>query len=222
MKAAATASIPMTLNSSAKASEINDATLKLCQQGDQRAFEEVFNVHKDFVFRLAYRMTGHQQTAEDITQEVFIKVYNSIGTFEFGSRFTTWLYRIALKECLERKRRKERRQRLGFDGIFETQVSRNEPSNAEEPPNVSDEVSPHKTVIQTEMESLVQIALLAVPLKMRIPIIMKDLEGLPYSEICSVLGCSIGTVSSRLNRGRKALRKALERLGMKKDYLREA
>lgn len=214
MKAVAPASKLMPLNSSAEASELNDATLKLCQQGDHRAFEEVFNAHKDFVFRMAYRMTSHQQTAEDITQEVFIKVYDSIGTFEFGSRFSTWLYRVAVNECLASKRRKERRKRLGFDGVFDPNAHRIGPAG--------ELATVERAVEDAEIESVLQQALLALPPKLRIVIIMKDIEGLSYEEMCLAFGCSVGTLSSRLNRARKALRTWLKQLGIGKDYFEES
>lgn len=98
--------------------EIDTALVRACQRGDIEAFEQIFRVYRNPVFRLAYRFTGNRDDAEDLTQEIFLKVFENIGSFRYESSFATWLYRIAVNTCMNFQRDKKPAESLGVTNDF--------------------------------------------------------------------------------------------------------
>lgn len=103
--------------------EIDTALVRACQHGDIEAFEQIFRVYRNPVFRLAYRFTGNRDDAEDLTQEIFLKVFENIGSFRYESSFATWLYRIAVNTCMNFQRDKKPAESLGVTDDLGSSVS---------------------------------------------------------------------------------------------------
>jgi len=158
------------------------------------SWDEVVRTHSARVYRLAYRLTGNSHDAEDLTQEVFVRVFRSLSRYTPGS-FEGWLHRITTNLFLDLVRR---RARIRFDAL---------PDDAER--LVSGDRGPAQLYDDTHFDHDVQAALDALPPDFRAAVVLCDLEGLSYEEIAATLGIKIGTVRSRIHRGRSQLRAAL-------------
>lgn len=175
---------------------INSGVIQACQQGDREAFRLLFEAYKDRVFSIARYSLGDEAGADDVTQQIFVKLFTCIGQFRGDSEFTTWLYRLVINSCLD-----ERRRRRRFLPVEEfTPMSKVHTKPAE------------TRYERREIAGSVREAIGGLKPKMRLPILLKYIEGLSYEEIAAVLGCSKGTVASRLNRAHKALAKKLGHL----------
>ena len=158
------------------------------------SWDEVVRTHSARVYRLAYRLTGNAYDAEDLTQEVFVRVFRSLSSYTPGT-FEGWLHRITTNLFLDMVRRKAR---IRFDAL---------PDDAER--LASKERGPAQIYDDTHFDADVQAALDALPPDFRAAVVLCDLEGLSYEEIAATLGIKIGTVRSRIHRGRSQLRAAL-------------
>ena len=159
------------------------------------SWDEVVRTHSARVYRLAYRLTGNRHDAEDLTQEVFVRVFRSLSSYTPGT-FEGWLHRITTNLFLDGVRRK---QRIRFDAL---------PDDPERIPGR--ERSPQQVFDDASFDGDIQAALDALPPDFRACVVLCDLEGLPYDEIAATLGIKVGTVRSRIHRGRAQLRSALE------------
>src|SRR5215472_15622345 len=160
------------------------------------SWEDVVREHSARVYRLAYRLTGNSHDAEDLTQEVFVRVFRSLPTYTPGT-FEGWLHRITTNLFLDITRRK---QRIRFEGLGEETAAKlkgTEPT----PPQAFDE---------RHLDHDVAAALADLPPEYRAAVVLCDIEGLTYEEIADVLDVKLGTVRSRIHRGRAQLRAALE------------
>ena len=177
---------------------IDGAVIEACQQGDRDAFRLLFETYKDKVFSIAvYSAGGDRAVADDVTQQIFLKLFTAIRQFRGDSEFTTWLYRLVVNACLDERRRRKRWLPWGeTEGI----TSRSEKKPQEQ------------RFERIEVAQAVQQAIAELKPKFRLPILLKYIEGLSYEEIASVMGCSKGTVASRLNRGHSQLAKRLSHL----------
>jgi RNA polymerase sigma-70 factor (ECF subfamily) len=160
------------------------------------SWEEIVSTHSARVYRLAYRLTGNQHDAEDLTQEVFVRVFRSLSTYTPGT-FEGWLHRITTNLFLDMVRR---RQRIRFDALGEDAAER----------LASREPSPAQHFADTHFDADVQQALDTLAPEFRAAVVLCDIEGLSYEEIAATLGVKLGTVRSRIHRGRSHLRKALK------------
>ncbi|MFF2651198.1 RNA polymerase sigma factor SigE [Streptomyces sp. NPDC058045] len=159
-------------------------------------WEEIVSTHSGRVYRLAYRLTGNQHDAEDLTQEVFVRVFRSLSTYTPGT-FEGWLHRITTNLFLDMVRRK---QRIRFDALGDDAAER----------LPSREPSPQQAFHDTHFDADVQQALDTLAPEFRAAVVLCDIEGLSYEEIAATLGVKLGTVRSRIHRGRSQLRKALQ------------
>jgi RNA polymerase sigma factor (sigma-70 family) len=159
-------------------------------------WDEVVREHADRVYRLAYRLTGNQHDAEDLTQETFIRVFRSLASYQPGT-FEGWLHRITTNLFLDLARR---RARVRMEAL---------PDDADRVPG--DEPSPEQAYAAMHLDPDLQVALDELPPDFRAAVVLCDVEGLSYEEIGATLGIKLGTVRSRIHRGRQALRAALER-----------
>jgi RNA polymerase sigma factor (sigma-70 family) len=161
-------------------------------------WDQVVDDHSARVFRLAYRLTGNRADAEDLTQEVFVRVFRSLDSFTPGS-FEGWLHRITTNLFLDQARR---RSRIRFDslGAFGDDPEARLPGRA---------LPPDHQVLDGLFDADVEAALGALAPEFRAAVVLCDIEGLSYEEIASVLGLKLGTVRSRIHRGRAQLRRAL-------------
>jgi RNA polymerase sigma-70 factor (ECF subfamily) len=171
--------------------------IEACKQGDRQAFHDLFETHKDRVYTIAFHYSGNEATARDVTQQVFLKLFTSIGQFREDSQFTTWLYRIVANACADEHRK--RRRFVPFSPEIEVR-------------EMSQKGSQEEAYHRREVAGSVRGAIGELTPKLRLPILLKYVEGLSYDEIAEALGISIGTVSSRLNRGHKMLARKLSHL----------
>jgi RNA polymerase sigma-70 factor (ECF subfamily) len=158
-------------------------------------WDEVVREHADRVYRLAYRLSGNRADAEDLTQETFVRVFRSLAEYQPGT-FEGWLHRITTNLFLDMVRR---RQRIRFDALPEDAGDRLAGTGP----------GPEQTYDEMHLDPEIQAALDALPPDFRVAVVLCDLEQLSYEEIAATLGIKVGTVRSRIHRGRVLLREAL-------------
>jgi len=182
------------------------------QSGSEAAFDWLVTHYHGPVFSLLYGMLGDSADAADCTQEVFLKAFRGIQGFRRGSSLKTWLYRIGVREALNHKRWRWRhsRQQISLEAELESDAGFAEPEAHSE--------SPFDSVAARELRDTVQRGLLGVPEAYRAAVILRDLEGFSYEEISEVLDISVGTVKSRMMRGRRRLREILEPVLAEKSH----
>src|ERR1041385_6326982 len=176
---------------------IDERVIEACQQGDRDAFRLLFETYKDKVFSIAVYSSGDRALADDITQQIFLKLFTAIRQFRGDSEFTTWLYRMVVNACLDERRRRKRWLPWG-ETVATTNPSERKPQEQQ--------------FDRLEVSAAVREAIAELKPKFRLAILLKYIEGLSYEEIASVMGCSKGTVASRLNRGHSQLAKRLAHL----------
>ena len=162
------------------------------------SWDELVRQHADRVYRLAYRLSGNQHDAEDLTQETFIRVFRSLQNYQPGT-FEGWLHRITTNLFLDMVRR---RGRIRMDAL---------PEDYDRVP--SDQPNPEQIYHDTHLGADLQAALDSLPAEFRAAVVLCDIEGLSYEEIGATLGVKLGTVRSRIHRGRQALRDFLAARG---------
>lgn len=158
-------------------------------EGDAESFNELVQRHHAKIYGLAYRMLGNPDDAADATQEAFFEAYKSIKSFQFQSKFSTWLYRVAINVCQQHIRKSDSRERTlaaytqdleGRDGHYETS-------------------RPDRLLLKAERDRLIQNAINQLPPKQRLVITLFYMQHLKYREIAELLDCPEGTIASRLN-----------------------
>jgi RNA polymerase sigma-70 factor (ECF subfamily) len=170
--------------------------------GDLDAFNQLVDIHQRAVYNLCLRMIGNATAAEDSAQDTFISAWRALGGFKGGS-FRSWLMRIAANACTDELRRRARRPAVSLD---------TPPPGAEEPIDVPDAAEgPEVRALRKEHQAAIQAALLRLPADQRLAVIMCDIQGFAYDEIALAMRVSIGTVKSRISRGRDKLRAELAR-----------
>ncbi|MGH3751780.1 MAG: RNA polymerase sigma factor SigE [Pseudonocardiaceae bacterium] len=174
---------------------VDDETARAAEGWTPPSWEQVVRDHADRVYRLAYRLSGNQHDAEDLTQETFIRVFRSLGSYKPGT-FEGWLHRITTNLFLDMVRR---RSRLRMEGL------------PEDTDRLVGGLSPEQVYAETHLDPDLQEALDDLAPEFRAAVVLCDVEGLSYEEIGATLGVKLGTVRSRIHRGRQALRGALER-----------
>lgn len=169
------------------------------RQGDAEAFAEIYQQFESMVYNLALRMSGNRADAEDISQETFLRAYRHLKKFKGKSSLKTWVFRIALNCSNTRLKRRGRRWARTVDDA-ESKLE-----NA-----VDEGRSPEESAVSTDFSETVRAGLAELPIAYREAVLLRDFEELNYAEIAEVLGVRIGTVRSRIARGRNLLRKRLE------------
>jgi RNA polymerase sigma-70 factor (ECF subfamily) len=182
---------------------ISEATLiEGILEGDVEALGLLFERYKHMVYRVAYRITRSHHDASDVTQETFLKVLKSISSFRRKSNIETWIYRIAVNSALNHLRKVERRGEESLEEIPEDQIPlASRPSD-----------DPEQCLEKAEIRRAISRAMARLSPDHRAVVVLHDIEGLTYSEISRILGCSEGTVKSRLHHARKKLREILKPL----------
>jgi len=176
------------------------------QSGSETAFDWLVNHYHAPVYNLALGMLGDTADAADAAQEVFLKAFKGIRSFRQGSSLKTWLYRIAIREALNHRRwfKRHLQKNVSIDA---------EPQEGCAPLDIADlSATPFDQLAAHEIQVAVRGALLQIPEVFRSAVILRDIEGLSYEEVAEVLDCSVGTVKSRILRGRRALKEILEPL----------
>jgi RNA polymerase sigma-70 factor (ECF subfamily) len=175
--------------------------IQRCLQGDQAAWETIVRQHWRKVFNVAYKFVGRHDEAEDLTQDIFLKIFKSLDTFDRRANFQTWLISVSRNLCIDHYRsvRKERK-------TIDRDV------NASDLSPVSPDASPMAALEQADRVALLRRALTALPPALRTAVTMRDLQELSYQEIAERLQLPEGTVKSRINRGRSELARQIQKL----------
>lgn len=158
------------------------------KSGNENAFSELVVKHKEKVRNLVYLTLGDVDYVDDISQDVFISVYHKLKEFRFESKFTTWLYRITVNKCRDYLRKK--RVRSIFVPMKEVDYERGGRTNVD----------------SMDIPNLVRKAITKLPEKLKIPLVLRDIDGFSYQEIADKLECEVGTVKSRIFRARETLK----------------
>jgi RNA polymerase sigma-70 factor (ECF subfamily) len=176
--------------------EVIREVIEACQQGDYDAFGALFEAYKDRVYSIALRFSGDTAAAMDIAQDTFLKLFSRIKDFRGEASFDSWLYRLVVNSCIDHQRRGRRLVPFLQDlaDVFRTP-----------------DASALQVILRAEMQSHVQEVIADLSPDLRIVVVLRYTEGLPYEEIAEILGCPPGTVASRLNRAHKVLERRLSR-----------
>ncbi|RRR72668.1 MAG: sigma-70 family RNA polymerase sigma factor [Candidatus Viridilinea halotolerans] len=172
------------------------------QQGDVDAFNHLVRLYEGRVYNLCYRMLGDGEAAADVTQDSFISAYRNMHRFR-GGLFRAWLFRIATNACYDALRARKRRPSIPFSaasGPDEDSPAFDRPDEGESPDDVA---------LRHELAAAIEAGLAQLPVEQRIVVILSDIQGLAYEEIAAVTESNLGTVKSRLSRGRSRLRAIL-------------
>lgn len=174
------------------------------QAGDESAYEQLIERFQSPVYNLAYRLLNDQADASDVAQEVFLKIFRNVGRFRGESSLRTWVYRIAVNESHNRRRWlfRHRRGETGIDEAFED-------SDCREKPLMDSGETPFDFTVNREAQILLEEALAGINPVFRTALVLREIEDMSYEEISDILEVSIGTVKSRIVRGREALRRNL-------------
>lgn len=170
------------------------------RRGDIHAFDEVYDRFGHMVYNLAMRLAGNREEAADLTQEIFLRIYRHLGTFGGRSTLKTWIFRIAVNHCRDRLSRHSPSTQSIDDDFEDGGVPIADPARG-----------PEELAVAADEGRQVAEGLSRIPPVFREAVVLRDLEGLSYEEIAEVLGVRVGTVRSRIARGREQLRLLLER-----------
>jgi RNA polymerase sigma factor (sigma-70 family) len=179
----------------------SDAELiERCLQKDNSAWELVVARYKRKVFHIGYKFTGRHDDAEDLTQEIFLKVFRSLEKFNRDADFSTWLSSVARNFCIDHYRASKREKEVLVEDLVAFDLA-----------PASTGSSPHRALEDRDRRSFLRRGLEALPDKLREAVVLRDLQGLSYQEMADRLGLPEGTVKSRINRGREELSRLLLR-----------
>ncbi len=190
----------------------NDALISRAKDGDADAFEEIVREYEKTVYNLALRYCGNSHDAYDISQDVFLRVYRSIDTFKGQSKFSTWLFQLATNICIDYCRKNSRRKEVGIvlsdDDGDDTQL------------DIPDESQiPEKIYEELQLRDDIAKCIDKLSDEHRMVLVLRDIDGMSYNEICDILGVELGTVKSRLFRAREKLRSILIKSGNFSEYI---
>lgn len=181
--------------------------VKKAKENDLSAFEELVRIHQNRVYALCLQLSGNRDDAQDLAQEAFIRAYRALGSFRNEADFGTWLHRIAVNVCLNSRRKNGGRQTVSLD----------EPYQGEDGSEIRHEVAgeagdPLRALEEKEFRGLVRTALKSLSGEQRAVLVLREIEGYSYEEVSRMLGCSLGTVKSRLSRAREVMRRRMTEL----------
>jgi RNA polymerase sigma-70 factor (ECF subfamily) len=191
----------MSVDSPAAKSATPDSLIEQCLAGDQVAWEAIVRQHWRKVFNVAYKFVGKHDEAEDLTQDIFLKIFKALDTFDRRANFQTWIISISRNLCIDHYRsvRKERQM-----------IAREVDASDLQP--ASKERGPYAAAEHQDLRAMLQRALQTLPVTLRTAVVLRDLQELSYQEIADRLELPEGTVKSRINRGRIELARQLKRL----------
>ena len=178
-----------------------DSLIEQCLAGDQAAWEQIVRQNWRKVFNVAYKFVGKHDEAEDLTQDIFLKIFKALASFDRRANFQTWIISISRNLCIDHYRsvRKERQT-----------IARDVDSNDLQP--VATERGPYAQAEHQDLRAQLRQALETLPVTLRTAVVLRDLQELSYQEIADQLGLPEGTVKSRINRGRTELARQVQRI----------
>jgi RNA polymerase sigma-70 factor (ECF subfamily) len=185
--------------------------VKQAQDGSMNAFDELVGVFKVQIYNLALRMVNNNEDAADLTQTIFVKAYRSIRSFQGKSKFSTWLFTLAINTCRSGLRKLNRISDIEA-GRLDQAIQTDEGSILREPVDPAD--SPARILERKDFAQAVKNIIAELDDDFRLVIILRDIQGMAYEEIAEVLDCSVGTVKSRLARARIKIKDKLLREGL--------
>jgi len=177
-----------------------------CLQGDSTAFNHIVDKYQQRIYNIAFRMTNNHDDALDLAQESFIRIYRALASYKGESAFSTWIHRIASNVCLDELRKKKRQPLValstdatmsGEEGEYSIEFA------------AGDEDTPEQHLLRNEVRREIALALSQVSPEHRIVLVLRDIQGYSYEEMAEIIGVNVGTIKSRLNRARIALREVL-------------
>ena len=166
--------------------------------GDAEAFNSLMGMHERRMYAVALRMCGNPEDAQDCLQEAMLRIYRAISGFKAQSSFSTWIYRITMNTCLDELRKRKSRPSTSLDGLVEEGWS---------PTDSGD--SPERHAVRREMRGKLRALIQELPEDMRAAVVLRDIQGYAYDEIADILGANVGTIKSRISRGREKLREKI-------------
>ena len=199
----------MALNPSAAAPPEIDSLIERCLKGDQRAWDDIVRLYWRKVFNVAYKFVGRQDEAEDLTQDIFLKLFKSLKTFDRRANFSTWLISVSRNLCIDHYRSMRREHDVVTHDVDVVTLAR---------PSASD--SPQAALEQRDRVALLRAALDKLAPSLRTAVMLRDIQELSYQEIAEKLGVPEGTVKSRINRGRAELSRQIARLREQQETVR--
>ncbi len=174
--------------------------IKKVKEGDQYAFKKLFQKYQDYVFNICYRMTGNRHDAEDTTQDVFIKIFHSIGNFRGDSAVKSWIYRIAVNACLNRERRRKLTSWVSLDFLMNGRTEF-QPRDESSSPDINLE--------QAERERIVQQAIQSLPSRQKTALVLQRYDDLSYQQIAEIMETTTSAVESLIHRAKENLSRKL-------------
>ena len=193
----------MSVDPPVTSSSETDVLIARCLEGDQVAWDQIVSQYWRKVFNLAYKFVGRHDEAEDLTQDIFLKIFKALHTFDRRANFQTWLISISRNLCIDHYRSVRKERETMARDVDASQLS---------PP--SRERGPYGQLEQLDLKNLIKRALAELPASLREAVMLRDLQEFSYQEIAGRLGLPEGTVKSRINRGRLELARQLRRLQM--------
>ena len=178
----------------------DELLLRRACKGDVQAFEELMQSHESRIYAIALRMMGNREDAQDCAQEAMVRIYRAMGSFKGQSALATWIYRITMNTCLDELRRRKARKVTSLDSLVD---------NGWSPTDTGD--TPEEHGLRVEKQNALNQAIQSLPDDMSAEIILRDVKGYSYDEIASILDANVGTIKSRISRGREKLREILSK-----------
>jgi RNA polymerase sigma-70 factor (ECF subfamily) len=185
-----------------------DALIERCLNGDQAAWEVIVRTHRRKVFNIAYKFVGRHDQAEDLTQDVFLKLYKSLDTFDRRANFQTWLVSVSRNLCIDHYRSIRKEREVVNRDVDPSDLTPSAP-----------ERSAQAVLEQRDRVQLLRQALEQLPPTLRTAVMMRDIREMSYQEIATKLALPEGTVKSRINRGRTELARQYQRLREQQDAI---
>ena len=199
----------MSVDSAAAQPTTPDSLIEQCLSGDQQAWETIVRQNWRKVFNVAYKFVGKHDEAEDLTQDIFLKIFKALNTFDRRANFQTWIISISRNLCIDHYRSVRKERQL---------IARDVDTGDLQP--ASSDRGPYQAAEHRDLRGMLRQALQALPVTLRTAVVLRDLQELSYQEIADHLGLPEGTVKSRINRGRIELAHQIKRLQDKQPAVR--
>ena len=174
------------------------ALIERAVRGDASAFNDLMAGQEKRMFAVAMRMFGSKEDAEDCLQDAMLRIYRSIKTFKFESSFATWVYRVTMNTCLDELRRRKNRASTSLDSLLDSGWA---PTDGHD--------TPEQHAVRSEARRSISAFIQELPEDMRAAVVLRDIQGLSYDDIAVALNTNVGTVKSRISRGREKLREKI-------------